>query len=204
MKRTLIKTWAHTYLGKLRILYFQCLTLNLTFERTPDFTRTHTAWTQCRIVWKFHHFIIKEHPCLQFPQMTISIWGALDVWKWKTIRLSKVLIIWLGLNSLRKSPKLFDVAKWFQKKIFSNFMAFSQYMNFEVDTAQDFLIKLGIKPRMHYASMGNKHIMSLSDLPKLWTEPTKIGHIFRKQSKVHIFWEGHKFFVKSPPFFDWH
>ena len=24
--------------------------------------------------------------------------------------------------------------------------------------------------------------MSLSDLPKLWTEPTKIGHIFRKQS----------------------
>ena len=24
-------------------------------------------------------------------------------------------------------------------------------------------------------------MMSSSDLPKLWTEPTKIGHIFRKQ-----------------------
>ena len=24
--------------------------------------------------------------------------------------------------------------------------------------------------------------MSSSDLPELWTEPTKIGHIFRKQS----------------------
>ena len=37
-----------------------------------------------------------------------------------------------------------------------------------------------------YASIGNKHfftcIMSLSDLQKLWTELTKIGHIFRKQS----------------------
>ena len=22
--------------------------------------------------------------------------------------------------------------------------------------------------------------------------------------KVHIFWEGHKFFAKSPPFFDWY
>jgi hypothetical protein len=121
------------YLGKLRILYFQCLTLNITFERTPDFTRTHTAWTQCRIVWKFHHFIIKEHPCLQFPQMIISIWGALDVWKRKTIRLSKVLIIWQGHNSLKKSPTLFDYTKLFQKKreIFSNFMAFSQYMNLE-------------------------------------------------------------------------
>ena len=26
--------------------------------------------------------------------------------------------------------------------------------------------------------------MSLSDLPKLWTEPTKIGHISRKQSNL--------------------
>ena len=35
-----------------------------------------------------------------------------------------------------------------------------------------------------YASSGNKHFFSRSDgesdLPKLWTEPTKIGHIFRK------------------------
>ena len=32
--------------------------------------------------------------------------------------------------------------------------------------------------------------MSSSDLPKLWTEPTKIGHIFRKQSttlKIKVF-----------------
>ena len=28
--------------------------------------------------------------------------------------------------------------------------------------------------------------MSSSDLPKLWTEPTKIGHIFRKQSTLKI------------------
>ena len=35
-----------------------------------------------------------------------------------------------------------------------------------------------------YASIGNKHffykMMSSADLPKLRTEPTKIGHIFRK------------------------
>ena len=29
--------------------------------------------------------------------------------------------------------------------------------------------------------------MSTSDLPKLWTEPTKIGHIFRKQSTLKNF-----------------
>ena len=29
--------------------------------------------------------------------------------------------------------------------------------------------------------------MSSSDLPKLWTEPTKIGHIFRKQSTLKVF-----------------
>ena len=28
--------------------------------------------------------------------------------------------------------------------------------------------------------------MPSSDLPKLWTEPTKIGHIFRKQSTLRI------------------
>ena len=34
-----------------------------------------------------------------------------------------------------------------------------------------------------YASSGNEHFslnLSLSDLPKLWTEVTKIGHIFSK------------------------
>ena len=35
--------------------------------------------------------------------------------------------------------------------------------------------------------------MPLSDLPKLWTEPTKIGHIFRKQTteKIEIFKKFH-------------
>ena len=35
--------------------------------------------------------------------------------------------------------------------------------------------------------------MSLADLPKLWTEPTKIGHIFRKQStsKIKVFKKFH-------------
>ena len=41
-----------------------------------------------------------------------------------------------------------------------------------------------------YASIQNRHffhyIVSLSDLPKLWTEPTKIGRIFRKQSTLKI------------------
>ena len=37
-----------------------------------------------------------------------------------------------------------------------------------------------------YASIGNKHFLTkpLSDLPKLQTELTKIGHIFRKQSTI--------------------
>ena len=38
-----------------------------------------------------------------------------------------------------------------------------------LESVQDFLIMFDIKP-----------LMSSSDLPKLGTEPTKIGHIFRK------------------------
>ena len=56
-----------------------------------------------------------------------------------------------------------------------------------LDTVQDFLIKLGIKPRSNLLEIGIFHyIMSSSDLPKLWTEPTKNGHIFRKQSTNKI------------------
>ena len=50
-----------------------------------------------------------------------------------------------------------------------------------VESVQDFLIKLGIKPQMHLVEIStfsiNNVIVRL--IPKLWTEPTKIGHIFR-------------------------
>ena len=48
-----------------------------------------------------------------------------------------------------------------------------------LDTVQDFLIKLGIKPRMHLLKIGIFHyIMSLSDLPKLWTPSSKIAVLY--------------------------
>ena len=51
-----------------------------------------------------------------------------------------------------------------------------------------FLNKLGMKPCIHLGeiSIFSHWIMSSSDLPKFWTEPTKIGHIFRKQSTLKI------------------
>ena len=51
------------------------------------------------------------------------------------------------------------------------------------DAVQDFLIKLGIKPCLHILKIS---IFSLN-LPKLWTAPTKIRHIFRKQSTLKSF-----------------
>ena len=55
--------------------------------------------------------------------------------------------------------------------------------------------------------------MTLSDLPKLWTEQTKIGHIIRKQStlrikvfkKIHESWSpSHIFFTeKKSESFGW-
>ena len=45
--------------------------------------------------------------------------------------------------------------------------------------------------------------MSSSDLPKLWTEPTKIGHIFRKQSmyfKIIVFKKKYKSWFESTNF----
>ena len=57
-----------------------------------------------------------------------------------------------------------------------------------LDTVYDFLIKLGIKPRLHILKIS---IVSLNHVivrptKKLWTEPTKIGHIFKKQSTLKI------------------
>ena len=53
-----------------------------------------------------------------------------------------------------------------------------------------FFIMLGTKPRLAqitYASIVNKHFFTKwCHLPKLWTEPTKIGHIFRKYSTLKI------------------
>ena len=96
---------------------------------------------------------------------------------------------------------------------------------YRVETVQDFLIKLGIKPLMHLLEKGPfalnnvtltdllkfwttsskfaKFVLaeSSSNLPKLWTELTKIGHIFskRKFSKkiINISWSpNHIFFTE--------
>ena len=56
----------------------------------------------------------------------------------------------------------------------------------KVDTIPDFLIKLGIKPRMHLWEISifsvNNVIVRPKYIPKLWTDPTEIGQITRKQS----------------------
>jgi hypothetical protein len=50
-----------------------------------------------------------------------------------------------------------------------------------LDTVTDFLIKLGLKLHMHLSSGISifSLITILSDLSKLLTEPTKIGHIIK-------------------------
>ena len=47
-----------------------------------------------------------------------------------------------------------------------------------------FFVRVGHETR--YASSGNRHFFTISDLPKLLKEPTKAGHIFRKQSILKI------------------
>ena len=50
-----------------------------------------------------------------------------------------------------------------------------------LESVQDFLIKLDMKPCMHLVETSIfAQILSWSDLPILWTEPTKIGHNFIK------------------------
>ena len=56
-----------------------------------------------------------------------------------------------------------------------------------VESLQDFLIKLDMKPRMHLVEIS---IISLNNVTvTLWTEPTRIGHILKNWSilKITIF-----------------
>ena len=53
----------------------------------------------------------------------------------------------------------------------------------QVESFQDFLIKLDMKPLMHLVEIrifSLNNVIALSDLSKLGTEPKKIGHIFKK------------------------
>jgi hypothetical protein len=58
----------------------------------------------------------------------------------------------------------------------------------EKSTIQDFFSRLGLKP-YKYSSGGNHDCFTLTchsqTYQKLLTEPTKIGHIFRKIKYVH-------------------
>ena len=53
----------------------------------------------------------------------------------------------------------------------------------QVESFQDFLIKLDMKPLKHLVEIrifSLNNVIALSDLSKLGKEPTKIGQIFRK------------------------
>ena len=61
--------------------------------------------------------------------------------------------------------------------------------------------ELGMKQQIHLLS-GNKHffkIMPLSDLPKLWTKPTKTEHIFRRPCNYSLGGEFQRFYLKKEP-----
>ena len=51
-------------------------------------------------------------------------------------------------------------------------------------TVQDFLIKLGVKPHMHQWEISI--FFTSWNLRRLWTELTKIRHVFRKQNTLKI------------------
>ena len=141
----------HTFSVKLRFSFFDKLWPNNTLELLPVSLLSQRTWPSYHLIWRFSFSYITQLKIFTYIQIPMDI-NQLKRFEWTVPR------VWEGFAIYQYLP-----------------LPWRGHLNLPLDTVQDFLIKLGINPRLHILET------NISSLNHIIVRPTKTPKLADKK-----------------------